>query len=47
VAKKCKENGVLRIILYAIVAIIGYALIFCLIIGSVVGFFQILKWVFN
>jgi hypothetical protein len=37
----------LRIILYAIVAIIGYALVFTITVGSVVGFFQILKWILN
>ena len=37
----------MRAILYAISAIIGYALINLLILGSVVGFFHIIKWIFN
>ena len=37
----------MKVILYAISAIIGYALINLLILGSVVGFFQILKWLLN
>ena len=34
-------------LLYLITAIVGYTLIFCLVVGSVVGFFQILKWLFK
>jgi hypothetical protein len=37
----------MRLMLYAIAAIIGYALVFAMVVGSVVGIFQIIKILFN
>jgi hypothetical protein len=42
-----KDIDRMNIILYLITAIVGYAIVFCLVVGSVVGFFQILKWLFK
>ena len=37
----------MRMLLYVIGAIIGYLLFFTIAVGSVVSFFQILKWLFK